>query len=132
VRRPPFRANRQGVRPLCQEILDALLARHRGSGRVHLNDIAEVIAGRAVTYEEIESLVDALEAEGLTVGEPLDEQDLSVMRAVIAIARRLREELGRPPRVDEIAIASGQPAHAVRRALEGGVSAGLPRGPGAR
>jgi hypothetical protein len=109
------------VRPVVEGILQELLARHRGTGRAHLEDLAEVIGVRAVTPEEIEYLVDRLEAEGLRVGEALDEQDLGDVRAVLASARRLRvrhRETGRRPTVDEIAADTGLPAHAVRRALE--------------
>ena len=113
------------MRPLIEEILQALLARHRASGRVHLNDLAEVIGARAVTPEEIEHLVDRLEAEGLRVGEVLDDQDVGVLRAVLESARRLRASLGRRPSVEEIAADAGLPSHEVRRALEHG---GLPGG----
>lgn len=115
------------VRPLADSILSDLLARHRSEGRVHLNDIAEVIGGRAVTPEEIEAIIDGLEAEGLRVGEPLDGQDVNLMQMVLGSARRLRERLGRRPTVVEIAADAGCPEHVVRRALEQGASAAVPR-----
>lgn len=101
-----------------QAILDELLARHRAEGRVHLDDMAEVIGTRAVSHDEVDALIAALEAEGLRVGEAPNEEDLARMRAVIEGARTLRKALGRAPTVAEIAAASGQPAHVVRRALE--------------
>ena len=113
------------MRPLIEDILRELLARHRDSGRVHLNDLAEVIGVRAVTPEEIEHLIDRLEAEGLRVGEALDDQDVGALRAVLESARRLRASLGRKPTVDELAADTGRPPHEVRRALEHGG-----RGPG--
>ncbi len=106
------------VRPLIEEILLTLLARHRASGRVHLNDLAEVIGARAVTPEEIEHLIDRLEAEGLRVGEALDDQDVGALRTVLESARRLRASLRRQPTVDELAADTARPAHEVRRALE--------------
>jgi len=103
------------------------------AGHVHLNDLAEVIGERPVTPEEIEYLVDQLEAAGLRVGEDLDGADVEVVRAVLASARRLRASLGRRPTVAEIARDAALPAHAVRRALEHGAAASRPRqGPGAR
>ncbi|MCC6552204.1 MAG: hypothetical protein IT372_04170 [Polyangiaceae bacterium] len=108
------------MRPLIETILGELLARHRATGRVDLNDIAEVIGARAVTYDEIEHVIDRLEAEGLRVAEPLRGQDVVVMRAVIVSALRLRARLHRRPTVDEIAAECGHPPHAVRRALEHG------------
>lgn len=106
------------VRPEIEAILAELLARHRASGRVHLNDMAEVIGTSAITPEEIEELVDRLEAEGLRVGEALDAQDVEAVRAVLGSARRLRASLGRRPTVDELSADTGLPAHEVRRALE--------------
>jgi hypothetical protein len=105
-------------------ILQQLLDRHRSSGHVHLNDIAEVIDARPVTYDEVEHLIDRLEAEGLRVGEPLDREDIATMKKVLESARRLRVELKRPPSVDEVAADSGYAPHTVRRALEHGNSAG--------
>jgi Sigma-70 region 3 len=106
------------VRPVIAEILAELLARHRGTGRVHLDDLSEVIGVRAVTQDEIEHLVSRLEAEGLRVGEALDDRDIGDLRAVLASARRLGATLGRRPSVDEIAGDVGLPDHAVRRALD--------------
>jgi hypothetical protein len=108
------------VRPVVESILVELLGRHKHDGRVHLDDIAEVIGDRALSYDEVEGLVTCLEAEGLEVGEPLDARDIAVMRDVLTAARRLRVELARRPNVDEIAKATGHPARAVRRALENG------------
>jgi hypothetical protein len=111
------------VRPAVSRILDALLARHAGERSIHLNDLAEVIGAQAISQDEIELLVDALERAGFRVGEDPDEQDLAVMREVLASARGLREALGRPPTVEEIAAASARAPHVVRRALEHAASA---------
>jgi hypothetical protein len=105
------------MRPVVALILQEALTRHGASGRVHLDDLAEIIGGRAVTPEEIEALIDGLEAEGLRVGEDLDEQDVQDLDAVLASARRLQAALGRRPTVDEIAADTARPLHAVRRAL---------------
>jgi hypothetical protein len=111
------------VRPVVEGILRELLARHPPAGHVHLNDVAEVIGGRAVTPEEIEYVVDRLEAAGLRVGEDLDDQDVSVIGVVLASARRLQTSLGRRPTVAEVACEAGLPSHTVRRALEHGAAA---------
>jgi hypothetical protein len=108
------------VRPVVESIFVELLQRHRADGRVHLNDIAEVIGDRSVSYEEVEGLVTSLEEEGLEVGEPLDDRDVRVMREVFSAARTLGAELSRRPSIEEIAARSGHPARAVRRALENG------------
>lgn len=116
------------MRPALAAILTELLTRHRASGRVHLNDIDEVIDRTPVSYDEVDALIAALEAEGLAVGEPPDDAAIAVMREVMASARRLREASGRAPSVEEIAAASGHAAHVVRRALESARSA-APRAP---
>jgi hypothetical protein len=120
VRRTADRDKGGFVRPVVESILVELIGRHKVDGRVHLNDIAEVIGDRALTYEEVDGLVTCLEDEGLVVGEPLDERDIHVMRDVLKIARSLGIELNRRPSVEEIAHRSGHPARAVRRALENG------------
>ncbi len=111
------------MRPLVKTILDQLLVRHRSGGRVDLNDIAEVIDARAISYEEVEQIIVCLEQEGLRVGEPLTGRDVGVLRSVIVTAHRLTAKLRRRPTVDEIASESGHPTHTVRRALEHGSSA---------
>lgn len=112
------------MRPVVEAIVAELLARHRASGRVHLNDIDEVIGATAVSYEEVDDLIARLEAEGIAVGEPPDDAAIVVMREVVASARRLRGALGRAPTVVEIAHDSGHAEHLVRRALESARSAG--------
>jgi hypothetical protein len=122
-------ANPTPVRPIVEGILEELLTRHKDSGYTDLNDIAEVIGGRGVTYDEVEHLIVRLEAEGIRVGEPPEAPEIEVMRAVIGSARRLRVRLRRRPTVDEISEDIGYPPHAVRRALERGASAARPPAP---
>jgi hypothetical protein len=111
------------MRAAVQAILQELFARHPEGAHVHLNDLAEVIGTRAVTPDEIEALIDALEAAGRRVGEPLDGQDVEVLGEVLGSAQRLRVRLGRRPTVGEIAADSGHADHEVRRALEHGAAA---------
>jgi hypothetical protein len=132
VRAARRRGRSPRVRPVVEGILRELLARHPPAGHVHLNDLAEVIGGRPVTPEEIEDLVDRLEAAGRRVGEDLDDQDVSVMGAALASARRLQASLGRRPTVAEIARDAGLAPHAVRRALEHGAAASGPSVAGRR
>ena len=106
------------VRPIISSIFDELVARHGNAKRIDLDDIAEVIGTRAVSYDEVDYLVDRLEAEGFSVGEGIDASDVENMRVVLVQARELHRTLGRNPTVDEIARASGKPSYVVRRALE--------------
>ena len=106
------------MRPRVLGFVSALLDRHREAGQIDLNDIDEVIGEDAVSDDEVDFIVERLEAEGLSVGEPPEASALEAMRAVVAAARALSADLGRRPTVDEIASAVGRPPHAVRRALE--------------
>ncbi|UQA63424.1 sigma-70 domain-containing protein [Polyangium aurulentum] len=110
------------MRPLIKSIVEELIDRHASAGRVDLNDIAEAIDARAVSYDEVEYIVTRLEAEGLEVGEPIDAAEVRVMRTVIGAARNLRSSLKRSPTIAEIAAVSGHTQQAVRRALERGRS----------
>lgn len=106
------------VRPFMTNLFEQLVARHADSKRIDLDDIAEVIGTRVVSYDEVEWLVDHLEAEGFSVGEGIEALDVNVMKDVLAHVRALREALERRPTIDEIAQASGRPVYVVRRALE--------------
>src|SRR5262245_14281775 len=90
------------VRPDLHIVVRELLARHRPSGKVDLNDIDEVIGTRPLSYDDVEEIITLLEAAGLRVGEPLDDEDIRVMQDILSSAQRLRQSLGRPPTVAEI------------------------------
>jgi hypothetical protein len=117
--------------PHVEAIVQELLARHKPTAgarqtrypRVDLDDIAEVIDARPVSYEEVETIIARLEAEGLTVGEPLTGRDVGIMRSVIVAAHGLTGRLRRRPTVDELSAQTGHPPHVVRRALAQGASA---------
>lgn len=106
------------MRPEFRSVLDELLVRHRASGVVDLNDIAEVIGARAASYEDVEALIDALEAAGLQVAEEARAPQIALAKQVLALALQLKGRLGRRPTVEELAAETGRPAHEVRRALE--------------
>jgi hypothetical protein len=117
------------LRPAVSAILDALLRRHGPGERVDLNDIGEVIGPRAVTYDEVDELVGALEARGRRVADLLDERDVATMKRVVAAARSLAAQLGRTPAAAEVASACGEAEHVVRRALEAAARARRAGGP---
>ena len=70
-------------------IIDALVERHERTSRVDLNDIAEVIDGRAVGYEEIEQVIVELEARGCNVGGPPTAREMVLLGRVVESARSL-------------------------------------------
>ncbi|MCA9619990.1 MAG: hypothetical protein KC731_13285 [Myxococcales bacterium] len=106
------------MRPFLREVIDQLLQRHAETARVDLNDIDEVIGLRAVSYEDVELVIQELEARGCSVGGEPTVREMDLLRHVLAAARRLRQELGRAPTSEEVAEAAKKPLYVVRRALE--------------
>lgn len=106
------------MRPLIAEIVEQLTLRHETTSRVDLNDIAEIIGTRAVSYEEVEQIIAELETRGCSVGGPPTAREMALLGEVLAAARTLRAKLERKPTVAEIAEEAAQPAFVVRRALE--------------
>jgi hypothetical protein len=113
-----------GVRPFIREVIDGLVDRHGTTTRVDLNDIAEIIGDRTVSYEEVEAIITELEVRGCAVGGEPTVREMAMLREVLTAARELKGSLGRQPRIDEIAAAVSQPAFVVRRALENGGTLG--------
>ncbi len=91
---------------------------------VDLNDIAEIIGDKAVSYDEVDLIIATLEERGCSVGGEPTVREMSLLREVLEAARRLATELGRRPSVEEIATAIEQPAFVVRRAVENGGAIG--------
>lgn len=112
------------VRVFITEVIEALVARHGTTTRVDLNDIAEIIGDRAVSYEEVDLIIGELETRGCAVGGEPTVREMGLLRLVLRAARDLHAELDRRPTVDEIAEAIEQPTFVVRRALENGGTLG--------
>jgi len=109
-------------------LIDELLRRYRApedggenqaaTGRVDLDDLDEIIGDRAISYEQVDDLITRLESLGLRVGDELAGRDVDLIQRVVGAAARLQSDLGRPPRIEEIAREEGIPHYAVRRSLE--------------
>jgi Sigma-70 region 3 len=84
-------------------VLAVLLASSESSKDVSLDQIGDAIGTIAITAEEIERLIDALEAKGRRVSGPSGGGGESRLKVVIATARALTAELGRKPSPAEIA-----------------------------
>lgn len=106
------------LRPALRIILDRLLAASVDARIVSLDAIGEAIGTSAVTADDIDALVSALEAEGRTVGEPEAALGTQRLAAVLTTARALAKELGRTPTRAEIAGRAEMTEDAVRHALE--------------
>ena len=104
------------MRAVVQAIIDELVAHHKLGEAVFpvdLNEVARVIGLRSVSYEEVERIVDALEAQGLCVGEDLSAVDVETLRRLMDAARGLRQGVGRPPHGAELGAKARVPQAAV-------------------
>jgi hypothetical protein len=98
------------------DIVDALVA-GAPAGEVSLDELGAAIGARAVTTAEIDAMIDAIEARGVSVCAPRGGDGEQHLGRVISASRDLRAELGRVPRVDELAERAGLSAAEVRHAL---------------
>ncbi|MCA9585504.1 MAG: hypothetical protein KC657_09115 [Myxococcales bacterium] len=99
-----------------RHIVEALVA-GAAAGAVSLDDVGAALGAIAVTTAEIESMIDAIEARGVAVRAPRGGEGERHLGRVISASRDLRAELGRVPRVDELAERAGLSAAEVRHAL---------------
>jgi Sigma-70 region 3 len=106
------------LRPPLRAILEELLASSVDARFVSLDALGEAIGTVALSTDEIDAIVTALEAEGRTVGEPEAALGTARLAAVLETARVLARELGRAPTRAEIAARAGMTDAAVRHALE--------------
>ena len=101
------------------DALQMLLRDSKEGGTVTLDAIGGALGARAVTHEEIDSIVARLEKAGRIVGEEAQEGvGVARLRKVVETARTLRSELGRNATPEEIAARAGLDLAAVRHALE--------------
>jgi hypothetical protein len=108
------------MRPALTLVLHALLeeTREPGARLLSLDRVAEAIGTVAVSADEVEGLVAALEAEGRTVVDAHDVRSpKDDLKLVLPAARALSVELGRKPTLAELSARTGIPAEAVGRAL---------------
>ncbi len=108
-------------------IVEALLTSSASTKEVSLDAIGQAIGTRAITPVEIDAMIAALEASGRAVTSPFasphgpDGPERGAgedrLKAVVAAARVLAPELGRPATVAEIAARSGLALDEVRHAL---------------
>jgi hypothetical protein len=103
------------LRPELLHVAQSLTS--RAAKALTLDEIAEALGTLAVSADEIDALFSWLEAQGKTVGEPSGLGAAAALRDVLAVARALRSELGRPPHPREIAERSTLSIEVVQRAL---------------
>jgi len=100
-----------------RNVADRLLRESEDSRAVTLDQIGEALGVLAVSADEIDALMRALEEAGRRIDAPDGQHGESRLRTVIATARELRTELGRAPRASEIAARAKMPIEHVEHAL---------------
>ena len=104
------------VSPAAQLILELLLTETTDSGVLSLDRVAEAIGAAAVTMQDIEAILDALEAAGRRVeAQPADPP--ATLAQVLKAVRSFSAVSGRRPTVPEIAQHTGLSVGEVRFAL---------------
>jgi DNA-binding MarR family transcriptional regulator len=104
------------VRAELQSIVDALLAKSAPGEAVSLDQLGEAVGDRAVSQDEIEAMLAALERAGRPVSSPRRDGRAD-LHTVLRAARALREQHGRPATVAELSAHTGLSPEAVRSAL---------------
>jgi hypothetical protein len=109
-----------------QPIFDALKAAHPEG--LTLDELAEEILRKPLSYPEIEELIVALEASGIDLKGPSTPARPEELSRVLESARAFAAEHGRRPTVAELADRAGLSPLVVRRALHLGRSAAKAKG----
>ncbi|MET0790051.1 MAG: hypothetical protein ABW061_00895 [Polyangiaceae bacterium] len=102
--------------PPVQDILDTLLRETNSTELVSLDRVAEAIGAAAVTMQDIEAILDALEAAGRRVEAELKDPPAALAQVLKAV-RSFSAVSGRRPTVPEIVQHSGLSVGEVRFAL---------------
>lgn len=106
-----------GLRPELAALVDGLVRGTAEGGSITLDAIGEAIGARAITPPEIDAMLSEIEARGRRVVSAEGGRGERHLKSVLAAARELRVELGRPPRPDELAVRAGLTIAEVQHAL---------------
>jgi hypothetical protein len=106
-----------GLRPELAAIVDQLLAASAPKETISLDALGDVIGTRAISADEIDAMMRALEAHDRVIGAPEGGGGEEHLRTVIATARALSRSLGRRPTIAEIASQASIAERDVRHAL---------------
>jgi hypothetical protein len=101
--------------PKLRTIIDELKARYPEG--LSLNQLADELVHRPVSFADVEVIIDGLEDDGVSLDLPDPVARPEDLMRVLATARELAQELGRRPSVEEIATRAALSADDVRRAL---------------
>lgn len=82
---------------------EQILSGTRAGDAIELDAIGDAIGARAISAEQIDRLLGAIETAGRKVVSRQGGQGEANLKRVLTVARALRAELGRAPRAAEIA-----------------------------
>lgn len=105
------------LRPELARLVEDLVRGTPEGGAITLDAIGEAIGARAIGQDEIDAMLAAIERRGRRVATAEGGRGEADLKIVVATARVLRAELGRPPRPDEIAERAGLSREQVQHAL---------------
>ncbi len=105
------------MKPDLEDVLRQLLETSKETGEVSLDTLGEALGVHAISTDDVDAIMHALEAEGRRVIGPEGGGGEERLRVVVTTARALVVELGRKPSVVEIASRSGLAVEDVRQAL---------------
>lgn len=97
--------------------MEQLLQSSQSSGEVSLDAIGEALGVRAVSVDEVDAIIQALEDAGRSVVGAGELRGEASLRAVVTSIRALSGSLGRRPTPAEIAQHAGLTLAQVRHAL---------------
>ncbi|MGO9712836.1 MAG: sigma-70 domain-containing protein [Polyangiaceae bacterium] len=103
--------------PKLEPVLARLLAQSDRVRRVTLDAVGEAIGVVAVSTDDVDVLLGALEAAGCEVVGPEGARGVANLRRVLPAARALAATLGRPPTLAELSKQTGLSEEDVRHAL---------------
>lgn len=105
------------LRPELVAVVEALLADRSTKTPIELDAIGEAIGILAVSADEIDLVLRAIERRGFTIATRAGGDGEAILKAVVTTARTLRSELGRTPNPAEIAARAGLSIVHVQHAL---------------
>ncbi len=105
------------LRPELQAIVDRLQKAHPNGANISIDTLGEAVGTLAVSHEEIDQMMHALEQSGRRVEHPNAGSGPERLGKVVASARALKESLGRSASRAEIAAHAGMTEDEVAHAL---------------
>lgn len=105
------------LRPELAAIVEGLLARTKKGDLIELDALGEAVGTMTIGSDEIDAMLTMLEGRGRRVTTRKGGGGEAALKTVLTTARALRAELGRAPRVQEIATRAGLSEADVQHAL---------------